>query len=250
MIEILGKIATAGCALALSITASPLRAQQIEVNKDNRTIAVTTSANAEAPADTATVHIGFIAYGPDEQTAYAKGSKISNAIAQALNSAGVPPDTIQSENQSVSPVPEYGNQNWTAEERVGRKFQVQQSWLVKTSAKDAAGILHLAVEAGANQSGQIDWSVADDDALQAKAAALALARARRIAEQMAQGLHVSLGGLIYASNQAPEAPIFPAMRTAAMAGPPPAPEAKVAPLAISAQKVMRSATVYAIFAIQ
>jgi uncharacterized protein len=245
----LGKVAVAGCVLAFFGALTPLRAQQIQVNKDNRTIAVTTNADAEAPADTATVHIGFVAYGQDEQTAYANGSKVSNSVTQALSGAGVPADSIQSENQSVTPVPEYGNQNWSAEERVERKFQVQQSWLVKTSAKDAARVLDVAVKAGANQSGQIDWSVADDDALEAKAAGLALARARRIAEQMAQGLHVGLGGLIYASNQTPAPPVVPMMRMS-MAAPAPAPPPQVAPLAISAQKVTRSATVYAVFAIQ
>jgi uncharacterized protein YggE len=60
------------------------------VSKDNRTIAVTTSADATADADTVTVQIGFIAYGADQDSAYATGSKISNAIAAALKAADSP----------------------------------------------------------------------------------------------------------------------------------------------------------------
>ncbi|HEX3435989.1 MAG TPA: SIMPL domain-containing protein, partial [Pseudacidobacterium sp.] len=73
-------------------------------------------------------------------------------------------------------------------------------------ADDAAKVLHVAVEAGANQSGQIDWQYRDMNGLQAKAAANTLVKAQAIAQQMAQGLNVKLAGLIFASNQAPESP--------------------------------------------
>lgn len=233
-------------ALFVYVDGIPLSAQQIVVNKDNRTIAVTASAEAKAEADTATVHIGFLSYGPTQDAAYADGSKISNAIQKALTGSGVPRESIESESQSFAPVQQYGNQDWTPEEKVQRKFQVQQSWTVKTAAKDASQVLDVALKAGANESGQIDWGVADDDGLQAKAAALALTRARQIGQQMAQGLNAGLGPLIYASNEAPVRPVEPLVRMAAAA--PMA--AKVEPLAINARKVIHSATVYAVFTIQ
>ena len=142
-------------ALLLSAVAVSSHAQQIVVSKDNRTIAVTTSAEANAPADTATVQIGFIAYGVDQDSAYALGSKTSNAIAAALKQAGIPQDAIESESQNISPVQQYGNQEWTPEERVARKFQVTQSWSVKTAAGNGAKVLDVAIKAGANQSGQM-----------------------------------------------------------------------------------------------
>ena len=107
----------------------------------------------------------------------------------------------------------------------------------------------MAVKAGANQSGQMSWSVADQDALQAKAAKLALDRARQIAQQMAAGLNATLGPLVYASNEAPARGPQPLMRAqAAMAAA--ADGEKVEPLSVSAQKVTASATVYAVFSIQ
>jgi uncharacterized protein YggE len=234
---------------ALIVSGVSVNAQQIVVNKDNRTIAVTTSADATADADTVTVGIGFIVHGTDEQSAYASGSRTSNAIAQALKAADIPADAIQSDSQSITPVPQYGNQEWTPEEKVARKFQVQQSWSVKTAAGNGARVLDIAVKAGANQSGQMTWSVADQDGLQAKAAKLALERARQIAQQMATGLSATLGPLVYASNEAPSRPIEPVIR----AGSPMAMAAKaetVEPLSVSARKVTTSATVYAVFSIQ
>lgn len=234
-----------------SVLSVPLSAwaQQIQVNKENRTIAVSTTDTATADADTATVHIGFQIYAADQQTAYASGSKSSNAIARALEAAGVKKDAIQSESQNISRVQPFEFQNLTPEQKAQRQFTVQQSWSVKTSAQAAAAILDTAVKAGANQSGSIDWSVADADSLESLAAGKALKRAREIADRMAQGLGSKLGTLIYASNQNPEAPRpMPMMR--AMASSPMAKADAVEPLAINARKVTSAATVYAVFAIE
>jgi len=125
---------------------------------------------------------------------------------------------------------------------------LNQSWTVKTKPGDAAQVLNLAVQAGANQSGQIDWQYRDMNGLQAKAAANALAKAQAIAQQMAQGLNVKLAGLIYASNQAPESPVRPLQIYARIEnGPPPS---APAPLAINPRQIEESATVYAVFAIE
>ena len=230
-------------------TAISSHAQQITVSKENRTIAVTTSADANAPADTVTVQIGFIVYGTDHDSAYASGSKTSNAIAAALKEAGIPPDAIESETQNIAPVQQFGNQEWTPEEKVERKFQVTQSWNVKTAAANGAKVLDVAIKAGANQSGQMSWSVADMDGLQAKAAKLGLERARQIAQRMAAGLSATLGPLVYASNEAPAREPHPfGVMNRAMAAAPMA--QKVEPLSVNAPKVTASATVYAVFSIQ
>jgi uncharacterized protein YggE len=226
------------CATLFGMNAA---AQTIQISKDNRTIAITATDKVMVLADTATVHIGFIAYGPDSDTAYATGSRVSNAIVKALTTAGVPSDAIESENQNVSPVQEFQIDKLTPAEKAQRKFQVTQSWTVRTNADDAAKTLDLAVKAGANQSGQIDWSMKDENAAQAEAAAKALQR------QMAKGLDVKLGALIYASNETQAEPPRPLMR--AMAAAPMAMD-KVAPLAINPRQIEKTATVYAVFAIE
>jgi uncharacterized protein YggE len=229
-----------------SVATSP--AQQIDVNKANRTIAVTATDKATADAEVATVHIGFQVFAADSKSAYALGSKTSNDIAAAVKKAGVEDSAIQSDAQNVAPVQQYENQNLPDAQKAQRQFQVTQSWSVKTSAKNAASVLDAAAQAGANQSGQIEWDVADPDALEAQAAQSALKRARAIADQMAKGLGATLGTLVYASNQVPERPMPIAMKSMAMnAG---LGQAAVQPLAISPQKVTSSATVYAVFAIE
>ncbi|MFP5227431.1 MAG: SIMPL domain-containing protein [Acidobacteriota bacterium] len=228
------------------VVAAAASAQTIQVDKNNRTIAVTASDKASAEADTAVVSVGFQIYAPDAATAYSQGSQISNAILGALKKAGVPDKAIESREQNLGKTDFPFNPQPAPEERVKKAFNLSQSWAVHTSAADAAKILHVAIEAGANQSGNIEWDVTDRKGLQAQAAQKALVNAHAIAAQMASGLGVSLGSLIYASNQAPMAPGRPRVMNfmAAKAAPPPA------PLAIRPQQVEESATVYAVFAIE
>jgi uncharacterized protein len=234
-------------ALAAVLTAVA-SAQTIQVNKENRTTAVTATDKVIAMADTATVHIGFITYGPDKDAAYASGSTLSNAIVKALTASGVPSDAIESENQNVSPVQDYQVDKLTPAEKAQRKFQVTQSWTVRTNAADAARVLDVAVKAGANQSGQIDWGLKDENASQAEAAAKALQRARTVAGEMAKGLNARLGALLYASNETEAEPPRPLMR--AMPPPPMAAAQAIQPLAINPRRIEKSATVAAVFAIE
>ena len=240
-------------ALAVMVVALPMImsaqtgfAQTIQVNKENRTIAITATDKVTAMADQATVHIGFIAYGPDSNTAYANGSRLSNAIVKALAASGIAKETIQSENQQLQPVQNYQLDKLTDAQKAQRQFQVSQSWTVKTAADDAAKLLDTAVKAGANQSGQIEWGFKDENAPQAQAAAKALKRARAQAEEMAAGLNTKLGPLLYASNevQAVPRPVMYAQMGAAKA------RDTVEPLAINPREIEKSATVYAVFAIE
>jgi uncharacterized protein YggE len=231
-------------ASSITTVAAQSQSPAIQVNKDNRNIAITATASVTVMADTATVHIGFIAYGPDSASAYATGSSLSNSIIKALTSSGVPSDSIESENQSVAPVQEYQIDKLTPEEKAQRKFQVAQSWTVRTGAADAAKTLDIAIKAGANQSGQIDWSLKDENAPQAEAAAKALQRARAVAGEMASGLNVKLGALVFARNETQAQPPVPIIRAGAMLAD------KVAPLAINPRRIEKSATVYAVFAIE
>jgi hypothetical protein len=234
-------------AMASAVPSTSGHAQTIQVNKENRTIAITATDKVIAIADQATLHIGFIAYGPDSSAAYANGSRVSNAIVKALTDAGIPKESIQSESQQITPVQNYQLDKLTEAQKAQRQFQVQQSWTVKEPAADAAKTLDLAVKAGANQSGQIDWGFKDEKAPEAQAAAKALKSAHAQAEEMASSLNAKLGNLLYASNEVQPSGPRPMMRGMAAA---PMAMDKVQPLAINPREIEKSATVYAVFAIE
>jgi len=242
----------AGVAAAMFVaTVGMAQAQTIEVNQNNRTIAVTATDKATADSDVAIITVGYLSYAPDSASAYQKGSQLSNSILDSLKKAGIPDSAIQSQAQSLghTEFPEYDKT--PPEERKLREFTISQSWTVKVPAKEAAVVLHTAIEAGANESGHIDWDLTDHGALQAKAAEKALVHAREIAKQMASGLDAHLGSLVYASNQMPMQRFAGVLNSAALETVTVYADAKKeVPLAIKPQQVEESATVYAVFAIE
>ena len=221
-------------------------AQQVQVSPANRTIAVTTTDSAERRADTALLHVGYQVYAPDSSAAYAKAAQISTAVAAALEHLGVAKDAIASESQSTQPTQEFQNQQLTPDERAQRRFEAQQSWTVKTTPDAVAALLAAAVGAGANQSGAIEWSLADEASLTSEASTKALAHAQQLAGQMAKGLGAKVGNLLYASNQV-EVVRLPTVMRAMSRG---QAEKATPELSLSAPMVTRSATVAAIFAIE
>ena len=104
---------TAGVAMLLGAA----RAQTIQVDKNNRTIAVTANDKASAPADTAVVTVGFQTYAPDAATAYSQGSTLSNAILDALKKAGVADKAVESQDQKLTYTEFPENDKSTPEQR-------------------------------------------------------------------------------------------------------------------------------------
>lgn len=241
-------------ALCIAASSIALSGQQIQISQQNKTIAISTSDDASALADTAVITVGFSTWGKDQQTTYADASKTSNAIFTALLSAGVPKEAITSTGQQLGPIEPRSDEEKTRYAE-GLRFAFNQTWDVTVSASQAAAVLHIAIANGANNSGDIQWQLKHDDTIQAEAARKALQHAREIASQMAAGLGAKLGPLVYASNQTPPRGIFANMgfgnvelntESAALA----AKVKNLAPLAITPERITKSATVYAVFAIE
>src|SRR5271155_4160400 len=114
-----------------AILAGPLTAQTIQVNQNNRTIAVTATDKATTDPDVAIVTVGYLIYGPDSASAYQKGSQLSNAILDALKKAGIPDKAIESGAQSLGHTDFSGDDKTTPEERRQRQYTLSQNWTVK-----------------------------------------------------------------------------------------------------------------------
>jgi uncharacterized protein YggE len=239
--------------MALAFTGTAL-AQTIQINRENKTIAISTTDEASAVADIAAISIGFGIFKPDSESATVEGTRLSHGIIKALHEAGIEDSNIESTSQGLSRNAEFDEKE-TSQQRAQRQFRFSQSWEVTTSPKDAATVLRIALAAGANQSGNIDWRLSDRKSLQAQAAANALVKARTVAKQMADGLNVKLGALIYASNETPNAKIyFNRQKNTYTLNTESASLASViitaAPLEIRPQTLREEATVYAVFAIE
>jgi len=228
----------AGCVAA---NAQQTGQVQLKIEPANRTLTVSAQETVTADPEIAVLHIGFESQPSDAKTAYAAGAKTSNDIVNALKQAGIPETSIRSESQHLDTI---GYKS--------HKFKLVQQWTVKVPPVRAAEILDVAVSAGATDSGQVEWTVKDERALEDQALGKAAARAKADAEVLARGTGARLGALIYVTDQMSEIRTeqrnFAAIAALGLGvssaqAPPP-------PLAIEPQKVSRTAAVYAVYAIE
>ena len=224
-----------------------LLAQDIQVNRQNKTIAVTADDSTTASAEVAVLAIGYHNYGPTQDAAFRENVGAAERITKALLDANIPRTNIETEKLRLTRTEI--DEKWTADMKKERQFVAEQSWHVTVSATEAQTVVDLAVKAGANGVDDVEWNVVDPVALQARASGAALAKARSIADQMAKGLGTKLGELVYASNRAPVPKMWRGAtvntEAAMLATPPPPPKLTLFP-----QKVKSDATVYAVFSIE
>ncbi len=217
----------------------------LNIDARNRTLAVSAEERVTADPDLAILHIGFETKPMDAKSAYAAGAKTSNEIIAAIKQAGIAETAIRSENQHLDRF--YGDSH---------KFKLVQQWTVKAPPERAAEILDVAVTAGAFESGEIEWAVQNEQTLEDQVLERAAGRARSNAAVLAKGMGVHLGALIYTTNQI-TTPIqdyrqrmYTNNSVAMSAGIFDKKVAEKSELAIEPRKVSRTATVYAVFAIE
>jgi uncharacterized protein len=234
--------------LSLFAAARPASAQGIQVNSANRTISVTATESLRVSSELAVVHLGVESYGKTKDEAFSENTKAANNIVKALLDANVSQTDLETESLEVSEVDSI-EPSWSAQEKKDRKFRASQGWAIRVTAQDAQRIVDIAVAAGADKINNVEWIVSNPRELEQKAADTALAKARGIAEQMAQQMGVKVGAVLFVSNETSpsgfEGLLNPVTRSGLTV------YAKLAPapmLKLFPQKVEKTATVYAVFA--
>ena len=233
---------------AVIAVSGSLLGQDIQVNRQNKTISVTAEESATADAEVAVLAIGYHNYGLTQDAAFQENVRAAERITKALLEAKVPKANIETEKLRLARTDI--DEKWTADMKKERQFTAEQSWHVTVSTSEAQAVVDLAVRAGANEVEDVDWNVADPAALQAKASGAALAKARSIADQMARGLGTKVGELVYASNRAPVAKMYRNMETVTVNASLASVAEKQPKLTLFPQKVKSEATVYAVFSIE
>lgn len=189
-------ISAVGVSLFCAATAY---SQTNDINRQNRTIEVEVSETIKMDPDIALVTLGCVTYGETHDQAYQANLQITDKVIKALLSAGLSKDQIESNTLEL-------NETSTDDERMrpaqkGRQFIAHESWNIRVAASDAQKIIDIAVQAGANGIEGVNWEVSDIEALEAKARAAAMKKARSTAEGIADSAGGKLGELLYASNQ-------------------------------------------------
>jgi hypothetical protein len=238
-----GKQALTALAFLAGTAAFAQQANQIQLKIDssNRTLSVSAEERVTADPDIAVLHVGFQTPPSDAKSAYAAGAKISNEVVSALKQAGILEASVRSVSQRLETV-----------DAKAHKFKLVQSWAVETTPKRAAEILDIAIGAGATESGEIEWTVQDIHALEDQALSRAGERAKSDAAVLAKSMGAHLGALLYVSNDVEEPQSTNGYARANFAGGGGGADYITTPhpLSIEPHKVSRTATVYAVFAIE
>jgi uncharacterized protein YggE len=237
------------CILISLVLFSTLTAfgQDLQVSRTNKTIEVTVTQTVTAEPEVAVIEVGYSNFGPTRDATVDENVSASNKIIQGLMDGGIPESAIETEELQIQ---QFGPEaNVPAAETRQRKFGASQKWDIHVPVARAQQTVNLAIAAGANEVEDVDWTVKDPDALEQKAIAQAVAKARATATEILSGLGEKLGGLLYASNMSrrPKGWPFSGLQTstAEIGQRRPVPKLRLFP-----KKVEREATVHVIFAVE
>lgn len=139
--------------------------QDIQVNRQNRSVDVTVSETIKVAPDIAVVTLGCITYGETHDEAYQANLKIADSVIKALVSVGVSKQQIEGSTIQLGENP----YTYNRPDLKARQFQSPETWQIRVPASAAQKIVDVAVAAGANGIEGVRWDVSDPAALEAKA---------------------------------------------------------------------------------
>lgn len=156
------------------------------------TITVTGEGKAFVVPDIAEVSLGIqTGRVPSATEAMRRLREGMNAVVAAIKKSGVEDKDIRTENFYLNPV-----YDWTEKGQIPRGFEASQSVRVKVRNMDkVSDVIGMATSAGANQAGNVTFTVDDPEGKRAEAREKAIAKAKEKAQKLAEGLGMSLGDI-------------------------------------------------------
>ncbi len=186
----------AGLAFLVAAIIAIVSVVMVLKNKDNKDyqFRVTAEGKVTAVPDIATLRAGV--YTAAKQTAaeaVKANTKKMNQIIQALKEIGIEKKDIKTINYRLNPV-----YDWT--DKTGRRlkgYEVRQELLIKIRDLDKIGqVIQTATAHGANQIGNINFTIDDQAELKAKAVGRAIEKAKAKARRLAKESGLKLGKVI------------------------------------------------------
>lgn len=158
---------------------------------------VTGEGKATAAPDIATVSVGVQAQGSSVKGVQNQLNTAVNAVSAAVKKAGVDAKDIQTSNYSINPMYDYSGRT----QRI-TGYQASSNLTITVRAIDNAnGVIDAATQAGATDVGGISFDVDDKTKVQNQARELAVADAKRKAEDAARIAGFRLGNIVsYSEN--------------------------------------------------
>lgn len=170
------------------VASQPGREQQVV--ESGREITVTGEGTVSIRPDVAKVTVGTQAGSlPTAEAAMESLATSFNQVVDAVKEAGISEDDIRTTNFSVNPTYDYIDGRQTL-----RGFTASEQVVVTIRDLDRIGeVLSVATSTGANQIGGVNFTVDDEQGVQAEAEEAAIEKAREKAERIAKALGARLG---------------------------------------------------------
>lgn len=156
------------------------------------TITVTGSGEVTMMPDIATVTFDISTTDPDSSTALTRNNATTEAVMQALRSAGIQEDDLTTTRFSVNP-----QHRWEGGTQILIGYIASISLRATIRDIDTVGhILAAATDAGATRVGNVQFSIQDSSAAYNQALALAVANAASRANAIATAVGGSISGVV------------------------------------------------------
>lgn len=153
-------------------------------------ITVSGEGKTSAAPDIAEITLGFqVSRQRNAGDAMNQLTRGTDAVLAAIKAQGIEDKDIRTENFSLNPV-----YDWTSGRQTILGYEASQSMRVKVRDLDKVSpLLGAATSAGANQAGNVQFTIDDPEAARSAARAEAIAQAQEKAERLADDLGMRLG---------------------------------------------------------
>src|SRR5512140_3442293 len=108
---------------SLSTLGLAASAQTIQVNRDNKTIYVTSEGEAKAEPEIAIVTLGYRAWNKTKDALYDETATVSDKVVAALLQAGLKEEMIRTDKASLTHVD--AEPNWPTDWKANRVFEAE-----------------------------------------------------------------------------------------------------------------------------
>jgi uncharacterized protein YggE len=189
----------------------------------SRTISVTGEGESPGKPDTARLSAGVLTQAPTAAAALSANTTAMNRVFATLKMSGIPDNKIQTSNFSVQPqYPPFRPDAPEQRNIIGYQVSNQVSVVVDDLTKLGTALDAL-VRSGANQLGEVSFSIANPKPLAERARAAAVADAMTKAKTLAAAAGVNLGPLLSLQEGTAfrPGPVFAQARAALAPAPPP-----------------------------
>lgn len=189
----------------------PFSVNSITTSKTD-TFNVTGEGKATVKPDIATITVGIQANGASAKEVQNQINTNINKVSDAIKKLGIDPKDIKTQNYSINPTYNYSS----GDNQKIAGYAGSTNILIKVRNLDNANtVLDTAVAQGANQVGNISFDVEDKTKAENEARTMAVAQAKKKAQDAAKIAGFSLGKIInYSENQGGPPGPLPMMKAA------------------------------------